>query len=53
MHGKNTMVVPIVMVVSNMLGRYLKDLGIPDVVGGLQTSAIDDTANILRKKPNI
>ena len=57
MHGVDTRVVPIVVgslgVVSNRLGGYLKELGIPDVLGGLQTSAIIGTANILRKTLNI
>ena len=57
MHGVNTRVVPIVVgslgVVSNRLGGYLKELGIPDVLGGLQTSAIVGTANIIRKTLNI
>ena len=52
-----TKVVPIVVgslgVVSNRLGGYLKELGIPDVLGGLQTSAIVGTANIIRKTLNI
>ena len=31
----------------------LKELGIPDVLGGLQTSAIIGTTNILRKVLNL
>ena len=54
--GVATRVIPIVVgalgVVTNRLGRYLKELGIPDVLGGLQTSAIVGTANILRKTLN-
>ena len=53
MHKVGTEVVPIVVgalgVVSQRLIGYLKRLGIGDVVGGLQTSAIVGTAAILRK----
>ena len=53
LHGVSTVVVPIVVgclgVVSGRLAKGLKDLGIPDVLGGLQTSAIIGTTNILRK----
>uniref|UniRef100_UPI001C068844 hypothetical protein n=1 Tax=Acinetobacter baumannii TaxID=470 RepID=UPI001C068844 len=53
LHGVSTTVIPIVVgslgVVSERLVGYLKDLGIPDVLGGLQTSAIIGTTNILRK----
>ena len=56
-HGVQTRVVPIVVgalgVVTTRLGGYLKELGIPDIVGGFQTSAIVGTANILRKTLNI
>ena len=56
-HGVNTRVVPVVVgslgVVSNRLGEYLKESGIPEVLGGLQTSANIGTANILRKTLNI
>ena len=52
-----TMVAPIVVgafgVVSNRLGGCSKELGIPDVLGRLQTFAIVGTANILRKTLNI
>ena len=45
--------VPIVVgalgVVSKRLDRWLNRLGIGDVVGGLQTSAIIGTAAIVRK----
>ena len=57
MHGVDTRVIPILVgslrVVSNRLGGYLKELGIPDVLSGLQTSAIIGTVNILRKTLNI
>ena len=36
-------------VVSKRLAGHLKDLEIPDVLGGLQTSAIIGTTIILRK----
>ena len=53
MHGVGTKVVPIVVgalgVVTNRLGGYLKELGIPDVLVGLQTSAVFGSVNILRK----
>ena len=56
-HGVETRVVPIVVgalgAVTNRLGGYLKELGIPDVLGGLQTSAVVGTVNILRKTLNI
>ena len=53
LHRVSTKVVPVVVgalgVVSRRLAGYLKVLGIPDVVGGLQTSAIVGTTAILRK----
>ena len=53
MYGVATVVVPIVVgalgVVSSRLAGWLKELGIPDVIGGLQTTAIVSTAAILRK----
>ena len=54
MYGLSTaIVVPIVVgslgVVSSRLAGNLKKLGIGDVIGGLQTSAIIGTAAILRK----
>ena len=53
MHKVNVEVVPIVVgalgVVSKELIRWLNKLGVGDVVGGLQTSAIIGTAAILRK----
>ena len=57
MYGLSTVfVVPIVVgslgVVSSRLAGNLKKLGIGDVVGGLQTSAIIGTAAILRKVLN-
>ena len=56
LYGVATQVIPVVVgalgVVSRRLGGYLKELGIPDVLGGLQTSAIVGTANILRKTLN-
>ena len=52
-YGVETKVVPVVVgalgVVSKRLEGYLKVLGVPDVLGGLQTSAIIGTTNILRK----
>ena len=56
LHGVSTRVVPIVVgalgVVSKRLGGYVKELGILDILGGLQTYAIVGTANILRKVLN-
>ena len=56
-HGVATRVVPIVVgalgVVSKRLAGFLKDLDVPDVLGGLQTSALVGTANILRKVLNL
>ena len=53
MHGVTTRIVPIVVgamgVVSRRLPGYLKALEIPDVLGGIQTSAIVGTTIILRK----
>ena len=53
MEGVGVVVVPIVVgafgVVSKRLSGHLKQLGIGDVIGGLQTSAIIGTAAILRK----
>ena len=53
MHKVSVEVVPIVVgalgVVSKELIRWLNKLGVGDVVGGLQTSAIIGTAAILRK----
>lgn len=53
MHGVRTTVVPIVVgalgTVSKRLTENLKKLGVPDVLGGLQTSAIKGTTDILRK----
>ena len=52
-HRVRTDVAPIVVgalgLVSKRLDRWLNRLGIGDVVGGLQTSAIIGTAAILRK----
>ena len=46
-------VVPLVVgclgVVSCRLEQYLKELGIPDVLGGMQTSAVVGTTQILQK----
>ena len=56
-HVVETRVVPIVVgalaVVTTKLVGYLKELGISNVVGGLQTSTIVGAANILRKTINI
>ena len=56
-HGVATKVVPIVVgalgVVSKRLVGFLKDLDVPDVLGGLQTSALVGTTNILRKALNL
>ena len=53
LHKVTARVVPIVVgslgVVSKNLNGYLKDLGIADVVGGLQTTAVIGTAAILKK----
>ena len=53
LHKVTARVVPIVVgslgVVSKNLFGYLKDLGIADVVGGLQTTAVIGTAAILKK----
>ena len=57
MYGVKTQVIPVVVgalgVVSHRLEGYLKELGISDVLGGLQTSAIIGTTNILRKTLNL
>ena len=53
MHGVETKVVPIVVgalgVVTARLSGFLKELGVPDVLGGLQTSAIVGATIILQK----
>ena len=53
MHGVATKVVPIVVgvlgVVTEKLPGYLRELEVPDVLGGLQMSAIIGTTIILRK----
>ena len=52
-HHVATKIIPIVVgslgIVTAKLPEYLKALGIPDVLGGLQTSAIVGTTIILRK----
>ena len=53
MHRVSTKVVPLVVgclgVVTSRFVGYLKDLGIPDVLGGMQTSAVIGTTLILQK----
>ena len=53
MHGVSTKIIPIVVgalgVVSKNLPGYLNELQVPDVLGGLQTSAVIGTTIILRK----
>ena len=53
LHGVSTRIIPIVVgslgVVSKNLPGYLRDLQVPDVLGGLQTSAVVGTTIILRK----
>ena len=53
MYGMSTKIIPIVIgslgVVSKNLPGYLRDLQVPDVLGGLQTSAVVGTTIILRK----
>lgn len=53
LHRVSTKVVPLVVgslgIVSRNLEGYLKDLGIPDVLGGMQTSAVIGTTLILQK----
>ena len=53
MHKVSAKVIPIVVgalgIVSTRLERYIKELGIPDVLGGLQTSVVLGTTIILRK----
>ena len=57
MHKVSTKVVPIFVgslgIVSSRLEGYIKALGIPDVLDGLQTSAVLGTAIILRKVLNL
>ena len=43
------LVVGCLSVVSCRLEQYLKELGIPDVLGGMQTSAVVGTTQILQK----
>ena len=53
LHRVSAKVVPLVVgclgVVSCRLEQYLKELGIPDVLGGMQTSAVVGTTQILQK----
>ncbi len=53
MHQVSTKVIPLVVgclgVVSSWIEGYLNDLGIPDVLGGMQTSAVIGTTLILQK----
>ena len=53
LHHVRTRVVPIIVgslgIVSGNLEGHIKELGIPDVLGGLQTSAIVGTSLILKK----
>ena len=53
LHRVSTRVVPLVVgslgVVSRRLPGYLKELGIPDILGGMQTSAVIGTILILQK----
>ena len=52
-HTVSTKIVPVVVgalgVVSGRLAGYLKDLQVPDIMGGLQTSAIIGTTIVLKK----
>ena len=52
-HRVSAKVVPLVVgclgVVSCRLGQYLKELSILDVLGGMQTSAVVGTTQILQK----
>ena len=52
-YSVSTRIIPVVVgclgVVSDRLEGYLKELAIPDILGGIQTSAIIGTANILKK----
>ena len=56
LHGVSIVVVPIVVVclniVSDRLEKNLKELGLADVQGDPQISAIIGTANILKKVPS-
>ena len=56
LHSVSTSIVPIVAgslgVVTKQLEQGLKELGIPAVLGGLQTSAIIGSTNILWKVLN-
>ena len=53
MYGLNMKVVPVVVgalgTVTKELETAIEDMGIPDVIGGLQTTAVIATAAILRK----
>ena len=55
-HGVSTKIVPIEIgglgVVPKRLAGCLKDLQLPDIIGGLQTSALYGTYNVLRKVLN-
>ena len=51
-HGIRTKIIPVVVgafgMIPERLPGYLKDLGIPDVVGGLQKTALLGTQRILK-----
>ena len=57
MHKVKTRIVPVVIgslgVVSKRLKGYIDELGIPDVIGGLQTSVLIGTSKVLRKVLNL
>ena len=57
MHKVKTRIVPVVVgslgVVSKKLKGYIDELGIPDIIGGLQTSALIGTTKVLRKVLNL
>ena len=48
LHHVNTIVIGALGTVPKSLPKYLEDLGIPDVIGCLQTTALLGTQRILR-----
>ena len=57
LHGVKAKVVPIVVgglgTIPKRLPKYINELGIPDVIGGLQTSALIGTSIIIKTVLNL
>ena len=57
LHGVKARVVPIVVgglgTIPKRLATFIKQLGIPDIIGGLQTSALIGTTRIIKSVLNL